>query len=65
MMIVVVVAVFRESPRRAWRRSAPLMAARLLLRGPADCAIQKPRASKEMSIVIKNSTVCSDSAPTT
>jgi hypothetical protein len=61
MMIVVVVVVFRKSPCRAWRRSAPLLAARVL-RGPADCALQNPRTSKEMSIVIKNSTVCSDSA---
>ena len=63
-MIVVVVVVFRESPCRAWRRSAPRLAARVL-RGPADCALQNPRTSKEMSIAIKNSTACSDSAPTT
>jgi hypothetical protein len=63
-VIVVVVVVFRESLCRAWRRSAPLLAARVL-RGPADCALQNARTSKEMSIVIKNSTVCSDSAPTT
>src|ERR1700674_4511054 len=65
MVFVVVVVVFFRRSGRAPRRVAPLLAARLLLRGSADCALQNRRTSKEMSIVIKNSTVCSSSAPIT
>jgi len=40
MVVVVAIAVFREDPCRARCRSAPPLAARLLLRWPADCAPQ-------------------------
>ena len=46
MVVVVAILVIREDPCRARRRSAPHLAARLLLRGLADCAPQHPATNK-------------------
>ena len=46
MVVVVVILVFREDPCFARHRSAPHLAARLLLRGLADCALRHPATNK-------------------
>jgi hypothetical protein len=51
--VIVVVVVSSAIVRIVRGIARHPLAAGLLLRGPADCALQRPRTSKEMSNVVK------------